>query len=514
MRRSTLRVEEFGPISKAEIEIRPLTVFVGPSNTGKSYLAILMYAMHRFFSGATFEFFRNGLFSSPRLISSNFDQQHHSVYREVAKWLIRRARAEQSRADQSQPLHAIPETISTHLRPLLKTITELSSELEDEICRCFGVDNLTDLIRHGSNQHSQVVCETVPHRDSLSCDPIRYQFRFGNDGSEFTSSIPSTVELKTTLKMKDMRWSIPWPTRGGTSDHDWEYIDEVLEFLVIPELLENIFAQTFQDFCKTSYYLPADRAGMMHAHKIFIKSLIGRSFRLRKGPELSVPGLSGVLTDFLEQLIDLADHSKARKPTIQSDIASELEKNMLHGTVTINDSIVRYPSFQFTPNGWNKERSLPLLNASSMVSEIAPVVLYLQSIVGRDEMLIIEEPESHLHPEMQVKFFRYLVHAVRAGTRIVVITHSDWIMEELANVIRSSSLEGNKRSGIEGAAAVLDPDQVGIWYFLSKHGNHGSVVQELTLDVESGMIPAGFEDVSESLYNRWAEVVNRIEESN
>ena len=38
---------DFGPIAKAEIDLRPLTVFVGPSNTGKSYLAILLYALHK-----------------------------------------------------------------------------------------------------------------------------------------------------------------------------------------------------------------------------------------------------------------------------------------------------------------------------------------------------------------------------------------------------------------------------------------------------------------------------------
>ena len=46
------QVSDFGPIVDATIELRPLTVFVGPSNTGKSYLAILIYALHRFFSGA------------------------------------------------------------------------------------------------------------------------------------------------------------------------------------------------------------------------------------------------------------------------------------------------------------------------------------------------------------------------------------------------------------------------------------------------------------------------------
>ena len=40
-----LTVKNFGPIREAEeIEIAPLTVFVGHSNTGKSYLAMLAYA--------------------------------------------------------------------------------------------------------------------------------------------------------------------------------------------------------------------------------------------------------------------------------------------------------------------------------------------------------------------------------------------------------------------------------------------------------------------------------------
>ncbi|MCE2435984.1 MAG: hypothetical protein J4F29_24175 [Candidatus Latescibacteria bacterium] len=45
-----LSVTDFGPIAKAKIDLRPLTVFVGPSNTGKSYMAVLIYAMHQFFS--------------------------------------------------------------------------------------------------------------------------------------------------------------------------------------------------------------------------------------------------------------------------------------------------------------------------------------------------------------------------------------------------------------------------------------------------------------------------------
>ena len=45
-----LSAENFGPIATADVELRPLTVFVGPSASGKSYLAKLLYALHRYFS--------------------------------------------------------------------------------------------------------------------------------------------------------------------------------------------------------------------------------------------------------------------------------------------------------------------------------------------------------------------------------------------------------------------------------------------------------------------------------
>jgi len=47
-----LEVADFGPIAEATVELRPLTVFIGPSNTGKSWLAMLIYALHRFMGGA------------------------------------------------------------------------------------------------------------------------------------------------------------------------------------------------------------------------------------------------------------------------------------------------------------------------------------------------------------------------------------------------------------------------------------------------------------------------------
>ena len=46
-----ITVKNFGPIVEANIDLRPLTVFVGPSNTGKTYFATLVYALHSTYKG-------------------------------------------------------------------------------------------------------------------------------------------------------------------------------------------------------------------------------------------------------------------------------------------------------------------------------------------------------------------------------------------------------------------------------------------------------------------------------
>ena len=41
-----IAVENFGPVEKGEIELRPLTILVGASNTGKTCFSVLIYSLH------------------------------------------------------------------------------------------------------------------------------------------------------------------------------------------------------------------------------------------------------------------------------------------------------------------------------------------------------------------------------------------------------------------------------------------------------------------------------------
>ena len=151
--------------------------------------------------------------------------------------------------------------------------------------------------------------------------------------------------------------------------------------------------------------------------------------------------------------------------------------------------------------------------ASSRVSELAPVVLYLRHVVSPGDVLIIEEPEAHLHPAMQTAFARELARLVRAGVRVVMTTHSEWFLEQIGNLVRLSSLPPAKRAGIAGADVALDPHDVGAWLFKRSGRPVGSVVEQVELDPETGLFSTDYHSVSETLYNESAAIYNRLQDA-
>ena len=50
---------------------------------------------------------------------------------------------------------------------------------------------------------------------------------------------------------------------------------------------------------------------------------------------------------------------------------------------------------------------------------------------------------------------------MHSGVRVLLTTHSEWILEALANLVRLSELPEERREGIPGADVALTPDQVG-----------------------------------------------------
>ena len=480
----TLDVTDFGPIARACVELRPLTVFVGPSNTGKSWLATLVYALHRYFG------------NSPRGPGPRVWMTFDTPLPEGAGTDLVRI-AEQFRrlaSPSAEPAEHIELTapVTAAIRMYLE---QQSAAIGEEIERCFGVDTGARLTRRESAGRPRILLRNAVEGTPT---PAVHELTVGDETWAFLSTIPSGVRIHDQY----YTWSA---TDRLLTGRDSE-AQQRLEWEVIGTLARDVLTDHHPAF-----YLPADRTGLMNAHGAMVRVLI-RSATMGgiRGADTEPP-LSGLRGDFLEQLVEMASRRQGvvrggREPLRK--VAERIEDGILGGAIRVESLPgIAYPRFTYHPRGW-ESGGLPLSSTSSMVSELAPVVLYLRHVVAPGDLLIIDEPESHLHPAMQVAFTRLLAEIVGAGVRIILTTHSEWVLEELGNVVGRARL--TNRSDGKADVKPLDARDVGVWLFEAAGDGPGSKnVQEIALDADTGLFPSGFDTVAAALHNEWAEIADR-----
>jgi hypothetical protein len=130
-------------------------------------------------------------------------------------------------------------------------------------------------------------------------------------------------------------------------------------------------------------------------------------------------------------------------------LAGELE-SMLGGRVMVSDA----GGIEFMPDG--NAPALPFHVTSSLVKSLAGLLIHLRHRATAGELIIIDEPELNLHPDLQRKVARFLAKLVRHGIRLVISTHSDYVIRELSNLVRLGEAgdAGRKLSEQRG----YDPD--------------------------------------------------------
>ena len=106
---------------------------------------------------------------------------------------------------------------------------------------------------------------------------------------------------------------------------------------------------------------------------------------------------------------------------------------------------------------------LPLIRLNTA---IAPLLLYLRYRAKVGDFLVIDEPEMNLHPESQVKLLEALSILVNLGVRVLLTTHSPYIMAHLNNIVNGNHddqdiLENQSQSlYLQDSQAFLKMDQV------------------------------------------------------
>ena len=118
-------------------------------------------------------------------------------------------------------------------------------------------------------------------------------------------------------------------------------------------------------------------------------------------------------------------HDSIFKDSI-SEILKEILKEM-KGNLVLDEN--RRKLF-FRKTGEN--HSFSLVNVASGVKAFGMLQLLIEkAFISPRHLLIVDEPESHLHPEWEIKYGELLVWLATIGVPIVVSTHSTYIMESI-----------------------------------------------------------------------------------
>ena len=469
-----IAVEDFGPIARAEVELKPLTVLIGANNTGKSYLALAVYALFQAISeidprqgppqpGVRYRRFwpPDGLGRSFKRALGNFESQFpefQKLWSEEAAFLN------------------WPPKIQRWLRSESKRwAAPLSRDVDYELRRCFG----SSIDRMGRRNRR------IDHGEfaiTLSDKSTGFNWHIRSLDNELVTEKWRAASPRTSRKF-NLRGKAPAPFY---SDDPYD-IDLTSRFLLMAysDLL-------LAGFSSPAHYLPASRTGILQGHKTLASLIVGRASSAWIEP-MEIERLPGVITDLLQVLILLG--SGGPPSPDMAKIVEFLESDVVDGTVDIQRRL-EYPDISYT----NDAGSFQLHQVSSMVSEIAPLVLFLKYLVRPGHFFIFEEPESHLHPANQRRVARAIAMMVNTGVRVLVTTHSDLFLNQVNNLVQASQLPSSRFLGMGyNAAAVLNPSDVAAYVF--RPSPNGTQVSPLPVDSDQGISTESFDSVHRALYD-------------
>jgi len=177
-------------------------------------------------------------------------------------------------------------------------------------------------------------------------------------------------------------------------------------------------------------------------------------------------------------------HPKAKSDTLIHNVDAWLGE-ISPGTRIIVEDIISIDkvrlAYQFeTKSGYTNE--FKPINVGFGLSHILPILVTLLSAT-KDKIVLIENPESHIHPKGQSKIGELLFWAALNGIQLFVETHSDHILNGIRVAI-------NRQNS--------DADKVGLFFFERDIHNdeHFSTIQVPQVD-NNGRIdqwPEGFFD--------------------
>ena len=184
------------------------------------------------------------------------------------------------------------------------------------------------------------------------------------------------------------------------------------------------------------YFLPASKSGIYQVLSNMGNIFAQLSQYQLKNTSLNLPSMSEPVADYI---LNIGGINNSKQGEFGSFV-DFLEEKVIEGSVVFDD-FQKKLKYKSNRTGLVSE----LHEASSMIAEISPLVAYLKFILPKkNSILFIEEPEAHLHPKVQVEMMKVFVDLAKSGVKVVMTTHSDFMMNELSNSLLAKEIDAEK----------------------------------------------------------------------
>ena len=448
----TFHFKNIGPVDSARITLGDLTIVAGRNNTGKTYLVYALYGfLKQWQNWPGVEGFFERDFSNYVL-----NLKPSRIAREIAR--SNRVSIPISR-DQFDNLRlqivygfAIDFSIGT-----LPAVFNSTPEIFEDALMSIELDN-DDLI----NGYPAKI-----YLPSNSFYPFVGNMGLEYDGQEIVISVD--------------RWSAAFRRRASPVDIR-NGVSHLLFRFLCPE-----FPQPF--------ILSAERFGISLFYKEldFTKSQLvdmlqkmgNDSNRDSQSPfdliDKTTSRYAQPIKDNIDYTRSIYDIQKERSPLANDKLFDDIESLMGGYYEASEDAIF----FRAETEG-KRKFDIPLHLASSSARGLADLYFYLRHKAAKNDLLIIDEPESHLDTYNQILLARILARSVRAGIKVLITTHSDYIIKEINNLIMLSQLGDDNgdtlRSLNYSESDQLDPSSVRA-YVAQDHSLTPANVDEFGIDM-------------------------------
>ncbi len=223
-------------------------------------------------------------------------------------------------------------------------------------------------------------------------------------------------------------------------------------------------------------------------------SLVGENFSVKD----KVSRSSGLYANFLQDY-DFALRSVWGSGSDEQFFNARIKK-LVGGELKTKEGI----QYLELPTG----RSLPLSAAASSIRELSPLLFFLKNHYGTNVSFCLEEPEAHLHPQMQVDVADMLAICLNKGYLFQITTHSDYMMQRFNQLFKLGALKEKDNNLFEEYAqknslnkdTYLDKNIVKGYYF--SHGENGVVVITQLKITDDGLPMSTFFDIVTELSKR------------